>query len=233
MRRYTDGFVAMIVACTVVATSHVAYSDVADDAIGSQLEQARVAYQEEMKTINDTVTDLLAKKEAAARKIGNKPLVDSTKIDREAFEKAQILPALVPVTLRRKQASVRAKLEKEYETAIKDYTRKSLDSDAKKLETELKDFQNEPVLAAIKSTLLGTWKLKCGDYVADLTFQIDGTVKYSKRDIPYIWKIDLDAGYVLVNFPENRSDKFKLPLNEKETSGLNISGLPLVITKQK
>ncbi len=225
MNRYASLFVA----CTALLVTSVAFADDPADPIARQLEVARNKYKKEIEQFDVSVKRLLEKKEEAARKAGNKAALETLKAELDRFDKDRVVPAWAPMTFAKKLSIIRGELEEAHRTAIKEYTRKRADDSAKKIEVELKEFQNESILAATKMMLIGTWKLRLANgYTTNLIYRENGTVEYTASGATLDWKIDVEAGLIIAG-----GDKIKLPLNEEQSSGTNIDNQSFVVSKVK
>lgn len=205
------------------------YADESADPIGAKLETARLKYKKDLEQFSNSVKDLLDKKEESARKTGNKAVVDNLREELKTFEADAILPSIVPASFERKLSAIRGEMEQAFKLAIKDYTKKRSDDDAKKVEEELKVFRDAAVLSATKQALLGTWKLQIGSYSSDLVFHANETVEITTERATSPWKIDLKANIIDVE----GVGKVKLPLSEKGTSGVSFKGDNFTMTKQR
>jgi hypothetical protein len=118
------------------------------DPIKARLEKAREAYEAEVGKLSNSLLDVLQQREDAARKSGDKKLVDRIREERNAFESRGQLPrsAATPAQLRElKQA--RSAMEAAYQAAVKEYTKAKKDDDASAVEQELKVFKGEAAAA--------------------------------------------------------------------------------------
>ncbi len=235
MNRFADCCIACILACGLFTLAPSCFAEESsEDPVKAKLELARKNFQTEIEKFNDSVKELMEKKIAVARKTGNKPVVDGLNVELNAFIRDETVPASVPVTFQRKQASIRSKLADAYEVAIKEYTKQGADAEAKQMVDALKAHQQFDELAAIRKMLIGTWNLKLGSYTANLIFHADGTVTHTTEKKTFKWVIDLEAGQVkYVYGKEGQADIIKLPLNDKGTTGINGNGHEFIITKQK
>lgn len=101
-------------------------------------------------------------------------------------------------------------------TAIKEYTRAKMDDEAVAVEKELHVFREEGVL-------LGTWKVRAGEYQGEWTFKAGGIVDSSTDGAAFgKWVMDTTKGQVLITWQGDIKDKFDLPLNAKKTTGSQI-----------
>ena len=217
--------VALLVECCVAQETV--------DPIATQLDRARQKYAKDYEQFEKSVNDLVEKKEDAARRVGNKQVLDGLEVERKSFDEDQVVPSFAPPSYAKKQAAIRSDLERAYNTAIKDYIKKREDDEAKKIEAEMKEFRNAPKVVAIRRTLLGTWTLRVANgYTANLEFTKDGTVKHSVIGSETPYRIDIEAGFVYLG-PGKDADRIKLPLNEQQSSGFNTGGTDTIFTKKK
>ncbi|VTR93443.1 unnamed protein product [Gemmata massiliana] len=120
-----------------------ATGDEAEDPIKDKLVAARAAYDAELVQYAELVGEWFDKREDAARKDGNKKLVDQVKVERKVFDKTGELPRDVPAAIPQKKAVARRTLEAAYTQAIKEYTRAKKDDKAEAAEKGLVAFQKE------------------------------------------------------------------------------------------
>lgn len=235
MNRFADCCLACIFACGLFALAPSGFAEESsEDLVRAKFELARKNFQTEIEKFNDSVKELMEKKVTVARKTGNKPVVDGLNVELNAFIRDETVPANIPVSFQRKQSSIRSKLADAYEVAIKEYTKRGADAEAKQMVDALKAHQQFDELAAIRKLLIGTWNLKLGSYTSNLIFHADGTVTHTTEKKTFKWVIDLGAGQVKCDDGnEGRGDIIKLPLNDKGTTGLNWHGHEFVLTKQK
>jgi hypothetical protein len=132
----------------------------ADDAeaVKDKLFQAKKDYDAQVQKFKKAITDLFDKREDDARKGGNKKLVDQIKAERDAFEKSGVLPQVVPATIRDSITTARAKLDKAYTAAVKEYLILKLDDAAGVTEKEQQEFQLSSALLFGKRNYLVTLK---------------------------------------------------------------------------
>jgi hypothetical protein len=80
--------------CTVVLLVGTTYFGLAQDKdpVAEKLGAAKVAYEAELKNYRKEITEWFDKREEAARKDGNKKLVDQIKAERAAFEESGETP---------------------------------------------------------------------------------------------------------------------------------------------
>lgn len=112
-----------------------------DDPVKKKWDAAKAAYEAEMEKFGKATSDWFDKREAAARKDGNKKLVDQIKAERQAFQEKGELPKAAPVTLRQHTIAARSALENAYGVAVKEYTRTKKDVEATAVEKELEAFK--------------------------------------------------------------------------------------------
>jgi hypothetical protein len=110
------------------------------DPIRDKLVAARATYDAEIKQARKQAEDWLEKREATARKDGNKKLLDQVKEERKAFEEDGELPKAAPAVLRQKPAAARKAMDAAYAEAVKAYTRAKKDDEAAAVEEAWKAF---------------------------------------------------------------------------------------------
>jgi|SRR5579883_125238 len=95
----------------------------ADDveSVKKKLYQAKKDYDGETRKFRKAVTDWLNKREADARRSGNKKLLDQLKDEQAAFENGEETPAKVPSMLQDQLRFARGELDKTYAAAVKAY----------------------------------------------------------------------------------------------------------------
>src|SRR5262245_5215169 len=121
---------------TLIAGTLVAQGD-QPAPVRKKLEAAKKTFATESEKIRKEVLDHLAKREEAARKDGNKKLVDQIKTERDAYEEKEELPKTAPTALKQRAGTALTALEGAYGTAIKEYTRAKQDTEAAAVEKEL------------------------------------------------------------------------------------------------
>src|SRR6266545_6647356 len=100
--------------CTIVAlllSVACAAADDGKDPVKEKLFAAKVAYDKEMAAYRAAVGEWLDKREEAARKAGDKKLVDQVKAERKAFDEDGELPKGAPTALKLRPAAARKALE--------------------------------------------------------------------------------------------------------------------------
>src|SRR5262245_24320068 len=125
----------------VVLVSTLVVARGADDVAGvkEKLFQAKKEYDGEMQKFRKAVGEALDKREADARKAGNKKLVDQVKSDRDRFDKTGEPPAESAPALKQ-LATARSALDKAYQAAVRDYLKLKADDDADAAEKERQQF---------------------------------------------------------------------------------------------
>jgi hypothetical protein len=133
----------------------------ADDPIAKKLQAAKAAYETRAEKGRTAVREWFDKRENAARKDGNKKVVDQIKAERARFDQDGELPKAAPPELGRDLADARAALEEAYSTAIRDYTRARMDDQAAAVEKQLEAFRrgrpraaDDPLADALTPELL-------------------------------------------------------------------------------
>lgn len=132
---------SVLALCTLALCSSLAGA--ADDTIKKNLDSARATFEAEAQKVRQAVGEWLDKREEAARKDGNKRLVEQIKVEQEAFQDAGELPRNLPVPLKQRLVAARTSMEAAYATAMKAYTREKKDDEAAAVETELAEFKRE------------------------------------------------------------------------------------------
>ncbi len=106
---------------------------------------SKEGYRAEVEKFRTAVAEWFDQREAAARKDGNKKLVDQIKAERAAFAMNGEVPPKAPPALKRIPKAARAKLEAAFETAVKEYTKARKDDQAAAVEKELSEFKKGSV----------------------------------------------------------------------------------------
>lgn len=117
---------------------HIGAVNAADDAIRTRLDRAKTAYLEAVQEYEKNTRAWFARREMVARKQGNKEEVDRIKNQEEAFETDGTTPVDAPASLKTPLETARSSMEAAYRSAIRDYTRMSLDDEAAAAEAEMK-----------------------------------------------------------------------------------------------
>ena len=129
--------VSLLVLCAAL-TPLLARPD--DDPIRTKLVAAKVAYEATHSDYRLTAQAWFDARDDAARKAGNKKLVDLIKSERKAFEEKGDLPKGGPKNLHEMLNPARAALEAAYRVAVAGYTKARMDKEAEATEKELKEF---------------------------------------------------------------------------------------------
>jgi hypothetical protein len=138
---------ALLTGTFVVGLSAARADDV--EAVKDKLFQAKKDYDAQVQKFKKAITETLDKHEEDARKVGNKKIVDQVKAEREAFERSGELPSMLPTATRDIAIIARAKLDKAYTIAAKEYLRLKMDDAVEATEKERKEF------LVISSQLMG------------------------------------------------------------------------------
>jgi hypothetical protein len=109
-----------------------------NDPIHEKLSRAKTAYTVEVGKVRDAVLAYFDRREEAARKDGDRIVLDQVKAERQAFTDKGKLPNTIPATIERKLSFARSTLESAYTAAIREYTRAKKDDQAAALEKELR-----------------------------------------------------------------------------------------------
>lgn len=133
-----------LLALPAVAAMALLASGQDEDPVKAKLDKAKAAYAADAKKFRDEVGSLFDKREEAARKDGNKKLLDQIKDERKAFEEREELPTSTPKAVRQKLGAARSSLEKAFDTAVKEYTKGKKDAEAAAVEKELDEFRKTP-----------------------------------------------------------------------------------------
>jgi hypothetical protein len=185
-----------------------------DNPVTKKLDAAKVAYKEEIEKYRKAVDDWFSQRENAARKDGNRKLVDRIKAEREAFQETGELPKFVSPSLKKMQAVVEAKMESAYATAIREFTKAKMDDEAAATEKELNAFRAgiRPGEGEFKA-FQGTWEIKFLSG-ATHTYEVraNGKVRYSEAKAPLtrenmLYKKGKD---VLLRFEANKLERWSL-----------------------
>jgi hypothetical protein len=156
-------FLMILAVCAVMPFS--AWAD--DDPIKAKLDEAKHQYYKTADKLHKNVLDELEKKEAAARDKGDKKAVDQVKADREAFTERDVVPKFIANDYSKDLSRAQSALVSAYETAIKDYTKAKNDSEATKIEEELKQFKKDiapkATTAAKVNYFIGTFSGMSGE----------------------------------------------------------------------
>ncbi|MDB5307221.1 MAG: hypothetical protein JWO38_1423 [Gemmataceae bacterium] len=108
-----------------------------EDDVEERLFRAKRDYAAEVEKLKKSVVDLFDKREEAARKDGNKKLVEQIKAERKTFENWGDVP---PTVDKEPLTAARVKLDAVYAAAIKDCIRLKQDAAAEVVEREREEF---------------------------------------------------------------------------------------------
>lgn len=147
--------------------------------VRAKLDAAKKDFDTEFTKFTKSVRDLLDRREADARKAGNKKLVDQIKDERDEFGRSGSPTSPLPPSLQSQMAVARAKLDKAYTAAMKEFVRKKEDALAAAVEDEQEKFRLICALAFGKRTFLNGLK-PFNVKTHNRSFTTDGT--WSGRD---------------------------------------------------
>lgn len=128
------------------------------DAVTAKLLKARDEYAGELKKFNSAVTEVLDKRETAARKAGNKKELDEVKAQREAYAETGELPPRFPTERLTPMRAAVAKFDKAHAVAIKEFLLLKEDAAAETVEKERQRFALEAGVQFGKRTYLAALK---------------------------------------------------------------------------
>jgi len=114
-----------------------------DDPIKARFDQAKAAYKVVREQYREAVKNYFDKREEAARKEGNKKLLDQIKAERTAFQDKGDLPRAAPGELKRKLVPARSSMELAYAAAVREYTKAKKDDEAAAVEKEFQQFKKD------------------------------------------------------------------------------------------
>ncbi|HEX3357171.1 MAG TPA: hypothetical protein VHS31_09385 [Tepidisphaeraceae bacterium] len=141
----------------------------ADDPIGAILNQEKSAYQTTLDKVDNDMLAVLQRREDAARKGGDRKLLDQILAERDALNAEGKWPALIPTQDLKAQLQVaRQKMEAAYARAIENYAQANNDDASKTTQDDFEDFQSENDRAPwsdriggveiFKNTIRGEWQ---------------------------------------------------------------------------
>src|SRR4051794_31588966 len=110
------------------------------DPVRDRLVTARTNYDNEMKQVHKQAEDWLDQRENAARKAGDKKVLDQVKDERKGYEESGELPRTAPATLRLRHERARKAMDAAYAEAVKEYTKAKKDEEATAVEEAWKAF---------------------------------------------------------------------------------------------
>jgi hypothetical protein len=161
-----------VVAILVLASPTLAFAD-DKDPVKEKLFAAKVAYDKEMAAFRKAAGEWFDKREEAARKAGDKKLVDQIKVERKAFDEGGELPKAAPAAIRQKPAAARKVLEAAYADAVKAYIKAKKDDEAAAIEKELGAFLKG-------AGAIWTVTFRPGAYVAGYDGGVKATIELRK-----------------------------------------------------
>jgi len=153
----------VVMSVVLVGAVCVAFADDTDP-VKEKLFAAKIAYDAEMTKFRTLVGEWLDEREDAARKDGNKAIVDQIKAERKAFDDSGELPKGLPSSIQQKSTQARKTIESAYSQAVKDYTKGKKDTEAEAVEVEWKKFgktRGIDLLALVNPkthAIAGEWK---------------------------------------------------------------------------
>jgi hypothetical protein len=166
----------------------------------------------------------LDKKEDAARKAGDKLLVDQVKLARQLYEDSGRPPVIPPPDVLKLPTSAQKEYDAAMVAATKEYLLAKKDDEVAKVAQQLKEFREEiDPRAPFKKALAGTWSVSVAKHSAEWTFKEDGTVTSTEGAIKEgRWGVDLNHGVILIVWSKDYVDKFDLPLDPAKTLGSQV-----------
>jgi hypothetical protein len=122
------------------------------DPVKDKLLAAKVAYDKETEQIHKQTTDWLDKREEAARKDGDKKLLDRVKADRKAFDEDGELPKTVPEAIKQKHDRAYKALDAAFAEAVKAYTKANKSAEAASVEEARRAFARPQAIDLLTCT---------------------------------------------------------------------------------
>jgi hypothetical protein len=193
----------MIRSAVVVIFLAVACAALAQDKdpVKEKLAAAKAAYDGELQQFRKAVGEWLDKREADARKDGDRKVVEQVKEERKAFEAGE-LPKGAPAAIQQKPAQAKKAMESAYAEALQAYTKANRDDAAAVVLEEWQAFSAKPFLP--KSAAI------------DLLALIDPKT----HTVWGVWKKD---GKVLVSVAGGRPPRLQIPYEPGEEYDLEVS----------
>lgn len=187
------------------------------ETVKEKLFQAKKEYDGEAQKYRRGVSEALEKREAAARKAGDKKALDAVKIERERFDKGGELPSVVPPALTAQMKAARTKLDKAYATAVKELVKQKEDAAAEAVEKEFAQFQTDAAIQFGKRSPLA--KLKAFDVKGEnaTSFKADFSVALKGETVP---------NCVFLHPPARGSSVASFPLGAKYLALQTSVGIP-------
>lgn len=130
---------SLIVLLSVLIFADVSRSENADSTT-EKLLVSKEAYDAEMSMFRKSIDEYFSVREDAARRKGDKELVDQITMERDAFLERGQLPKSLPQGLVQRLVKVRHVMEIAYRNAIKEFVREKKDKQAADSEQELETF---------------------------------------------------------------------------------------------
>lgn len=147
----------MFVAAVAFGLCSARAADDAED-VKKKIAEAKKEFDGEVQKLQKAVADSFDKREAEARRVGNKKLVDEIRAERERFEKSGALPADPPKAAQAQVTAARVKLDKTYSGAVRDLIKLREDTRAEETEKEQQKVVTDAALRFGKRTYLGALK---------------------------------------------------------------------------
>ena len=159
------------------------------DAIKENLDKSKASYGTDLKKLQSGLVADLQKKEAAARKAGDKKLVDRVLAEQEKFESDGVLPKVVSTTeYQRQSKQLFRTVEIAYKQAIKEYLVSKKDDVADALGKELEDLRDALDGKKAANAVLGQFK---GQWTANVATGFRVVMEIGMKDD----KIQVAANY--------------------------------------
>lgn len=203
----------------------------AKDPTRQKVVKARATFQSEAEKLKTSVKEAMEKRVEVARKSGDKDALDVLNKEIERFESGGPIPSFLPEAYHKKQIVMLQRIENVLEAAVKDYTKKGKDGEAKPLSAELKSVRNVLQFIDVRRTIVGTWKMTAGSFAADVVFSADGTAQTSTLH-KCIWEFDAEKQQLTWTYPHGLKEMVKLPIDTRGTKGVSSTGTEIVITKK-
>ena len=213
---------SLAVSCVLVC----GLSAVADeDSVEKRLSAAKAAYEAKMDKLRKAVGEAFDAREQAARKEGNKTLLDQIKVDRKAFDEEEVLPSPLPRPLQAGLAAARAGMEAAYKQAVKQHVQARNDELADGAAKALTAFQ----LATYDFN--GSWQIAHSSGWRGAR-QVRGKQIIDIGGTRVAWKQDGSA--ITVTWPNQRWERLEINLADPDKlTGVNIDGLSVTWTRSK
>jgi hypothetical protein len=204
---------------------HPARGDDAES-VKKRLAEAKKVYTDKAEKFRKAVTEHLDKREADARKAGNKKLLDQTKAERTALEDRGELPPGCPPALLTQMRTARADLNAAFAAAVKGYLLLKDDTAAEATEQEQQQFALNAALLFGKKTYLVALQHYDVKAFRDW-FTNDGT-QADKKDVKYKLNGELVPHSINMVPPTKGTAQVKYPLGGKWTAFRATVGVPKI-----